>query len=985
MATFKTKRRPDSVSASMSLDQHIAGNDPHPQYLLRSALGSELNINIIDLLPMVSDRAALSSYTTVPTADTHAAVDAYVIRQIDNDVTTVTGTMNTIQNVTIPGLTGRIETAEETVAGMVQTVTGLRTDLDTLTVNHNQLSDAHNLLSTNFAGLRGSFDALALAVGTLSKVGNITIIDRLMDHTKVYTQADALGEGNAVTSHVDNTGLNLYAARTHTHSLTSLGIDDVHISVLGSSTSLNTLFAPKVHSHDTEYVTRSELRNTGIYETAVHVGVDQMDYDEDEGTSSVSRDADLDEYTTQGSYYFDRTKVVVLNGPFGVTDGMLNVYTTSSNEDVTYIYQIMYTDDMSWKRTGTITSEEVTSTDELTGDVITSTERVTRFDDWIPLVETTPIGSILTDTRGIGVPRGYLEANGAEVSAAAYPLLWKFVLETGAFVKHSDWIATMQGAYGLSDTFTQYIGTKTITTSDVNNVYVSNSTAAAGVHFVKLTSAVSNQYVGKSCSYIEASVLEVYETTETTTAPTFNLPYLGNKFLKMWIAGNEGSVGKYTEAGLPDITGGISGADVMKLFESAYDAFRCYNYSWAGSHTYGIISTTLASSASDPSTGGNDVQFRASWSNDIYGKSGTVTPENATVRVYIKAYNGSLVKEDRTEAQITEIIRGLIGVYEYATTVEAGTVRLATDDIVNGIASDHLTQPSVVTATQLINKDRSNVKQVVVDGNTYTPSNNTLVLPNFADVLGNRTVVLTMQEVYPRGLSDRIKCTAISDTYDSDRYYDFIVPGHIVDRLDDVTDWINYVDLNVALKRVDTGSTVGEYDLGYPIGSVINAPLCSNKSISDYEHLSKPYVTIFEDDITYAEAQNNSVASSYVSTKFVRSTDTVFAVDKKYYTREGVEMTGIVAGAQVSEGVTYYEVQGCGTSTNKRIVVRLYWPLMWYAKSFAPIEGDTSKLYPMMLPSTNYSNNVDGTANETILNEIETYLRYWTVVIKMSM
>ena len=127
------------------------------------------------------------------------------------------------------------------------------------------------------------------------------------------------------------------------------------------------------------------------------------------------------------------------------------------------------------------------------------------------------------------------------------------------------------------------------------------------------------------------------------------------------------------------------------------------------------------------------------------------------------------------------------------------------------------------------------------------------------------------------------------------------------------------------------------------------------------------------------------MSSSYVSTKFVRSTDTVFAVDKKYYTREGVEMTGIVAGAQVSEGVTYYEVQGCGTSTNKRIVVRLYWPLMWYAKSFAPIEGDTSKLYPMMLPSTNYSNNVDGTANETILNEIETYLRYWTVVIKMSM
>lgn len=963
MATFKTKRRPDSVSSIMSLDQHIGVEDPHPQYLLRSALGDELNINILDLLPIVIDRSTLSAYTTVPTHGNNVAVDAYVINLMNVDISTNKTKMETLETVTVPGLTERIETAEETVAGMVATVNGLRTDVDELTENHNTLKGRHDLLSDNFDNLSTSYNTLSVKVGDLSKVGEISIIDRLMDHTKVYTQADALGDSGSVTSHVDNTGLNLYAARTHTHTLVELGMNPVHENIISANISLDTLFADKNHNHDTRYPTRSELTSVGIYECSVSVGSITID---DATGEEILAEQDLDEQCTQGTYYFDRSKVRLINAPYGVYEGLLTVFTTTSEEYPITIYQMMYTDDMSWKRIGTtdiITSE---TTDPETNELIQTSEAVTTFTDWIPLVETAPIGSLLFDTGSNIIPKGYVEANGAVKHVVSYPLLWKYVLESGSLVTHDDWMTGMQGSYGLSEADTNaYVGTKTISTADIDAIYVCNADSPAGKHFVKLTEDNIDIYTGTSCKYIEASILENYTTSEVT----FNLPLMGDRFLKMWVSGSSNNVGSYEEAGLPNITGtgrgvGIeasyTGALVIDEYNNPSDGIGGYN----GSNSMAF-------------------SFNASRSSSIYGNSATVTPENISVHVYIKAYNGALIKEDRTEAQIREIIQDLIGTYQYATTSVPGLVELATSNIINGVEADNPTQPSVVTAAQLIEKDSSNVKEISIDGTNYRPVGNSVALPNFALVSGNRIAVLNMAE------GDTLNCTAIKDDTYNSRYYDFVVPEDVVEKMtiDEDHDWIDYVDLNVGLKCIST-PVDDQYDLGYPVGALVHSPLCANKSIADFEHLSQPFTTIFVDNISYADARAG-VISSIVPARYVVTEDTEILDNKKYYVHDSstdvyTEAT-VTVGSAIPEGTVYYERHGAGISDNKRIIVRLYWPLMWYIKQFAPMEGETAKVYPMMLPSAEYLDSADGFNTETVLEQIAQYMSHWTVVIKMSL
>ena len=968
MATFKTKRRPDSVSSIMSLDQHIGVADPHPQYLLRSALGSELNINITDLIPIVSDRSSLAAYTTVPTYGTNVVVDAYVINQMNVDIEANKGKLYTIENTTIPGLTVRIETAEDTVNGMVVTVNGLRTDVDELIEDYNTLNEKHNLLSGNFDNLSDSFDTLSVKVGTLSKIGEISIIDRLMNHTKVYTQADALGDRGAVTSHVDNTGLNLYAARTHTHTLVELGMNPVHENIINANISLDTLFADKNHDHDTRYPTRSELTSVGIYDCSVSVGSVTID---DTTGEEVLAEQDLNDQCTQGTYYFDRSKVRLINAPYGVYEGLLTVFTTTSEKYPITIYQMMYTDDMSWKRIGTT-------------NVIASetTEVVTTFTDWIPLVETAPIGSLLFDTSSNIVPKGYVEANGAVKYVVSYPLLWKYVLESGSLVTHADWVTDMKGSYGLSEADTNaYVGTKTITTADINTIYVCNANSPAGKHFVKLTEDNIAVYTGTSCKYIEAFILENY----TTSKVTFNLPLMGDKFLKMWTAGSQSDVGTYESAGLPNITGTfVPGTGAHSSDSMVYGGFGANSTGtgalFAGEYKSSGQSITTNSQGRYQS---DLIGFDASRSSSIYGNSDTVTPENVSVRVFIKAYNGSLIKEDISETQIRNIIQDLIGTYQYATTNINGIVRLATSAIINGSVADNPTQPSVVTAAQLREKDSDNIKPVVIDGTTYTSVNNTVHFPNFAEIIGNRIAVLNMAE------GDTLNCTAIKDDTYNSRYYDFVVPEDVVEKMsiDEDHDWINYVDLNVGLKCIST-PTDNQYDLGYPVGALVHSPLCANKSIADFEHLSQPFTTIFVDNISYADAKAG-VASNIVPARYVITTDTTILDNKKYYVYDSstdvyTEAT-VTVGSVIPEGTVYYERHGSGNSDNKRIIVRLYWPLMWYIKQFAPMEGETAKVYPMMLPSAEYLDSVDGFNTEVVLGQIAQYMKNWTVVIKMSL
>ena len=107
---------------------------------------------------------------------------------------------------------------------------------------------------------------------------------------------------------------------------------------------------------------------------------------------------------------------------------------------------------------------------------------------------------------------------------------------------------------------------------------------------------------------------------------TFNLPRLTDgRFI-------EGSTeaGEYKEAGLPNITGSISGhiAGAGGAFQGGHKSIP-WGQAWSGSDFYHY-----------------EGNFDASGSNPIYGKSDTVQPEALTMRYFIKAT--SKIQEDVT-------------------------------------------------------------------------------------------------------------------------------------------------------------------------------------------------------------------------------------------------------------------------------------------------------------------------------------------------
>ena len=109
----------------------------------------------------------------------------------------------------------------------------------------------------------------------------------------------------------------------------------------------------------------------------------------------------------------------------------------------------------------------------------------------------------------------------------------------------------------------------------------------------------------------------VYSTTGsygTNNSGKFAVPNLTDKFLK----GNT-TAGEEEEAGLPNITGTI--ADVMG--QSGSGALSKDSGTW---HCGGGTSANWAST----------IRLNASWSNPIYGKSNTVTPNNISVVYCIK-------------------------------------------------------------------------------------------------------------------------------------------------------------------------------------------------------------------------------------------------------------------------------------------------------------------------------------------------------------
>lgn len=886
MASLQTTRRPDSISASLTLDEHVAMRNPHPEYILRTELGDLIagDINISTLLTFITD------LDSVNVAGSKKIVDAYTIKGIDS-----------------------IATAANTQA-------------------NNAYSRAN--------------DAYALA-GEAKQIANSAQID-ITNHRYRYTQAAALNDaatGN-LTDHLDNEGYNLYAARTHTHTPTSLGAAlEVHSHVISDVTGLqgvlNGKFDADYAPFDLRYYTRSELGDVGIYPESVS---------NDPGTY------DFNNYTTQGTYYFTTTNTI-LNGPDGATIGTLIVYSVDSSSHVT---QVMYTKDMSWKRTG---------------DVVNS---VMTWSDWTPLVETAPIGSLMFSNRS-DVPAGYVEADGSSLDISAYPTLWKFAVKSGALVSNANRLTGGYiGCFGLGDTIslnsTRIADITLESSSFIDKIYIEDDTN----HFVLLTEALHGQITangtaGNPRAYFSADALD---PDNLPSGAKFILPNLGGSFMQMWTKGVTRDFGTYEEAGLPNITGSFDGYELAHYDKGATTggAFGYERGAYNGTKDYAGTSIKFT--------------FDASQSNSIYGNSDTVTPDNITVRVFIKAYNGSLLGEDADRSSIESIINTLMSSVSYATTDVSGIVRLATDAIARGDVSDVASnKPSVITAAQLIDKDSSNVKKVIIDSKEYVPGGNILTLPSFAEAEGNRTIVVESVDNNP------IKCLAIDTT---DLYTDFVIPENVLTRYG-----TNSSDIESVFETVIAAANVsvflkcisGQNNMGYPVGAKVLNPMCSTKVQTNSEYLSAPSTVIFEDNITYAQASlgsssTNSVIEQYEQT-YILTEDDTFVANKTYYTQSGSNHDNYyvytVATVTVGDPVaadTYYEqsepiLVGGGTSNIRRIIVRLYWPTVWFVKRFTPTATDGSTMYPLkeLNESASYDSKISGIANEC---------NYWTAGIVLK-
>ena len=109
---------------------------------------------------------------------------------------------------------------------------------------------------------------------------------------------------------------------------------------------------------------------------------------------------------------------------------------------------------------------------------------------------------------------------------------------------------------------------------------------------------------------------------------TFTVTDIRGNFIS--IANANDKVGKFTEAGLPNITGAIRTGAYKKDTSSA---------SASGALSYGAYSGTAGDFWGDTGNGYEyqTVNLNASKSNSIYGKSNTVTPANWCLKIILKA------------------------------------------------------------------------------------------------------------------------------------------------------------------------------------------------------------------------------------------------------------------------------------------------------------------------------------------------------------
>ena len=107
---------------------------------------------------------------------------------------------------------------------------------------------------------------------------------------------------------------------------------------------------------------------------------------------------------------------------------------------------------------------------------------------------------------------------------------------------------------------------------------------------------------------------------------TFNLPNSIGRF-----AEGAATSGRYHEAGLPNITGFASCTGDVMVFDGSNGALNATNRPTAD-----VLGKNGYTTNYDANNAGNDINFNASLSNSIYGKSTTVQPPSFTTRFIIK-------------------------------------------------------------------------------------------------------------------------------------------------------------------------------------------------------------------------------------------------------------------------------------------------------------------------------------------------------------
>lgn len=739
---FKRKRKPDSPSMSMSLEEHIAATerDPHPQY----AKISDLDV-ISSGISFVTSRSDLENYAS--TQNTHVVPNAYLANILNEEI-----------------------------------------------------------IANN---------------------------SRMTIHLNPLTQQNVLnnGEDGSVLPHVDDNGLSLYAARTHTHTLGELNAaawnhdhDNVY-SQLGHTHP----YADAVHSHS-EYVTYFELDSTGMYPNTVNVAANidtSVDETPSDGEEPIVREShyDCNNFTSQGNYYLKPTGTdVIENGPGGETNGLLTVY-VSTVEDSSYsdIIQFFY-GEISWKRNIRIEIISVTEIDPETNEEIVTSETRSTFGDWLPLVETLPIGSLMFLNQDGPSPAGYIEANGAQVGSSAYPVLWKFARQRGMCILASNGeyqAGRRNGYYALI--YNGTLSSKVIDESDIGCIVIDTN------DFVReLTEANKASFIGRTLRYISA---------ENSTDVNFRIPNLGdNYYLQMVTNGDSAGIGfgVSTAAGLPTIPQHQHNLNDFAI-TNIWTAAAGIPVGMAGGST--VVTGVTGQEFAEYTGNANNV------SGGVYGGSSTVTPKNVSVRVFIKAYNGAIIKSDVAESDIRGIISDLLTQFGYATTTSNGLVRLATAaQVVAGVNTESVITPALLK--QATDGYISSIKDY--DGQSIPVVNHSVTLPDFAYRKGNSA----------ESLGDvSVSCTAIVDIDDPNNIFrDFDIPyetayAAYLESVQEQRSMLDWVVADVTLKCVSASNA-----MGYPVGAVIPKPLCSYKSDSEAEYISHPTVILYIDaNETYTE------------------------------------------------------------------------------------------------------------------------------------